>query len=66
MSWAELAAKAANFADLIAALRPPLGVSGGPKPSHFEMGLWGAPAPQYEELASYFSNPGDLLTEGCG
>jgi len=35
----EFAAEAANFADLIAALRPPLGGPGG---------VWGGEAPQLE------------------
>ena len=43
-------AQAGNFADLVAAQRPPLGGSGGAKPSpSLDAGVWGAPAPKCEE-----------------
>ena len=45
----KFAAQAANFADLIAALRLPLGGLGGRSPPSLNAGVWGVPAPQCEE-----------------
>ncbi len=59
----KFAAEAANLADLIAALRPPLGGSEGAKPTHLEsVGLGGASPPTRGKAAllyklAGFSNP---------
>ena len=58
----KFAAKTTNFADLLAALRSPLGCVGGD--SLKARGGCGAPASQHEEQASYFINSEGVLIQG--